>query len=97
IGDKFIGVQYFLNLFLVGAMLFLPYMILSNYLFYLGKTKVLSFFSVLSTVIYLSVLFLLLPYGIDYLPYATITGQIVTVFSLGLLFYFWRNKYENGR
>lgn len=97
IGNKFIGVQYFLNLFLVGVMLFLPYIILSNYLFYLGKTKILSFFSVLSTAVYLAVLFLLLPYGIDYLPYATITGQAVTVFSLGLLFYLWRNKYENSR
>lgn len=97
IGNKFIGVKHFFNLFLVGATLFLPYMVLANYLFYKGKTKILSIISILSTLLYLLVLFILLPYGIDRLPYATIAGQFATIIILNILFYFEGSKSENCR
>ncbi|MBV6525332.1 oligosaccharide flippase family protein, partial [Ursidibacter maritimus] len=56
LGGEFIGVKYYVILFLFSTSLTIPYLFLVNYLFYHGKTKQISFCSVLSTGIYLAVL-----------------------------------------
>lgn len=79
LGKQYLGVKAFFNLFFVNALLFLPYFLMVNYLFYYSKNKLISTVSIASTGFYLLALYLLLPLGIDYLPYASIIG------SLGIL------------
>ena len=56
LGKHFIGVKYYIIVFLLSTSLTIPYLFLVNYLFYHGKTKEISFCSVLSTMIYLGAL-----------------------------------------
>ncbi|VEI44565.1 lipopolysaccharide biosynthesis protein [Actinobacillus equuli] len=74
LGNQFIGTKYFIILFLLSTSLTVPYFILVNYLFYYGKNKIISFSSVLSTVVYVISLLLLAKTKIEYVPYASIIG-----------------------
>ncbi len=76
LGDGFVGVKYYFMLFLVSALLILPYLFLANYLFYYGKTQLVATCSVLSTIFYLSALEILVNIDIKYIPYASIIGAV---------------------
>ncbi|MBV6543613.1 flippase, partial [Ursidibacter maritimus] len=76
LGGEFIGVKYYVILFLFSTSLTIPYLFLVNYLFYHGKTKQISFCSVLSTGIYLAVLSGLIFTEISYIPWASIIGAL---------------------
>lgn len=86
LGDHFIGVKYYIIIFLLSSSLTIPYLFLVNYLFYHGKTKEISFCSVLSTVIYLGTLGGLIFTDVVYIPYASVVGALgilpVLYFSL---------------
>ncbi|NBH74440.1 flippase [Rodentibacter pneumotropicus] len=91
LGRHFIGIKYYIIIFLLSNSLIIPYLFLVNYLFYHGKTKQISFCSVLSTVIYLGALGGLIFTDVIYIPYASILG------ALGILpiLYFFAKKENN--
>lgn len=72
IGDKFQGVKYFFNLFLFDALLSLPYLFLSNALYFYGENKFINLISIITTIFYIIILLILLNLGIKFLPYASI-------------------------
>ncbi|OOF35584.1 oligosaccharide flippase family protein [Rodentibacter heidelbergensis] len=76
LGKEFEGVKYYVIMFCFSAGLGIPYVILVNYLFFYGKTKEISFCSVLSTAIYFMALVLFMFTEIIYIPYASILGAI---------------------
>lgn len=76
LGKHFIGVKYYIIVFLLATSLTIPYLILVNYLFYHGKTKEISFCSVLSTMIYLGALGGLIFTDVVYIPYASVLGAL---------------------
>lgn len=85
LGDSFLGVKYYFLSFSVSTVLFIPYMILVNYLFYYGKNKLISFSSTLSVLAYLISLFYLINTKISYIPFASIIGSVII---LPILYYF---------
>lgn len=76
LGAQFVGTKYYIILFLIATSLIVPYLILVNYLFYYGKNKIISFCSILSTVIYVLSLIALGQTEIQFVPYASIIGAI---------------------
>ena len=76
LGKHFIGVKYYIIVFLLATSLTIPYLFLVNYLFYHGKTKEISFCSVLSTMIYLGALGGLIFTDVVYIPYASVLGAL---------------------
>nr|WP_112122706.1 lipopolysaccharide biosynthesis protein [Haemophilus influenzae] len=76
LGKHFIGVKYYIIVFLLSTSLTIPYLFLVNYLFYHGKTKEISFCSVLSTMIYLGALGGLIFTDVVYIPYASVLGAL---------------------
>ena len=76
LGKHFIGVKYYIIVFLLATSLTIPYLFLVNYLFYHGKTKEISFCSVLSTMIYLGALGGLIFTDVVYIPYAGVLGAL---------------------
>ncbi|OOF64407.1 flippase [Rodentibacter sp. Ppn85] len=76
LGEHFLGVKYYTVIFLFSTALTIPYLFLVNYLFYYGRTKEISFCSILSTIIYLSSLGGLIFTDVIYVPYASILGAL---------------------
>lgn len=76
LGEHFTGVKYYITIFLLATSLTVPYLFLVNYLFYHGKTKEISFCSILSTVIYLGALGGLAFTDVVYIPYASVLGAL---------------------
>lgn len=87
LGEQFEGVKYYITLFLLSTSLTVPYLFLVNYLFYHGKTKQISFCSILSTGFYLAALGGLIFTEVIYIPWATLISNIVI---LPLLFFIGR-------
>ncbi|WP_373819032.1 flippase [Glaesserella sp.] len=85
LGSQFVGTKYYIVLFLVSTTLVIPYLILVNYLFYYGKNTLISFCSVLSTIIYVLSLILLTFTQIQYIPYAGIIGSLAILPILYLM------------
>lgn len=76
-GDEFFGTRYYIMMFLVSAMLSIPYLLLVNYLFYYGKNQWISFCSILTTAIYVVALMIMMYEKIEYVPFASIIGAVV--------------------
>lgn len=76
LGKHFLGVKYYIAIFLLSTSLSIPYLFLANYLFYFGRTKEISFCSILSTVIYLGFLGGLIFTDVIYVPLASIFGTL---------------------
>ncbi|MDH2924238.1 O-antigen/teichoic acid export membrane protein [Nicoletella semolina] len=79
IGKSFLGVKYYIVLFLISTTLTIPYFILTNYLFYQGKNKLIAFCSIISTLIYVLSLFGLIFTKIEYVPYAGIVSSLAII------------------
>ena len=76
LGEQFEGTKYYIIVFSISATLFIPYVILANYLFYYGKNKQIAFCSILSTLIYIVLLICLTFTKIEYIPFASIFGAL---------------------
>lgn len=85
LGDDFVGSKYFVFLFLFAMALNVPYLVLVNYLFYLGENVKISTASIISTLFYLVFLFSLASQGVQYLPYSGIIAELAI---LPLLYFF---------
>lgn len=76
LGSQFLGVKYYIVLFLFSTATIIPYFILVNYLFFYGKNKLISICSLISTLIYILSLVGLTFTKIDYIPFAGIIGSL---------------------
>ncbi|TCP95525.1 O-antigen/teichoic acid export membrane protein [Cricetibacter osteomyelitidis] len=82
--EQYIGVSYYISIFLVGFSLMIPYLLLVNNLFYLGKNGVVSISSLIATLVYIFSLIFLSGTGIENIPFALIIGNILI---LPILYY----------
>lgn len=82
LGDDFSDVKTFLMPFSISTVLTIPYLFLVNYLFYLGKNKWISFCSFSSTLFYIVAVYFSSFFGIQYVAYSTIIGNIIVIFML---------------
>ena len=87
LGTQYIGAHHYIVLFTLGYALTIPYYLLVNYLFYFGKNSLISSISLLSTAIYLLILFAVAPLGMAWLPWAMVAGNLAI---LPILYYFVR-------
>lgn len=85
LGEEFAGSKYFVIIFLFSMALNIPYLILVNYLFYYGKNIQISTASIASTIAYVLFLFLIMSFGVAYLPFAGILAELL---SLPILYFF---------
>lgn len=81
-GDGFFGSKGYAVLFLLGFGLSIPYLLLVNFLFYHGKNKGIAICTVVSTLIYLSLVYALSAVSINYIPLSLFLSNIVSVILL---------------
>lgn len=79
LGQDFHGIRYYTLMFLFGFGLNLPYLILVNYLFYQGQNGKISRNSIQAALAYLLILWLLLPCGIQWAPWAMILANLLII------------------
>lgn len=77
LGEQFVGIKYYIILFLISVSLVIPYFILVNYLFYYDKKSWISLCSILTTIVYAMLLSILIFSQIEFIPYASILSAIV--------------------
>lgn len=79
LGEPYIGIKFYICLFLFGFSLTIPYYILVNYLFYHAKNGMITQASLLSTLVYLLSLLIIVPLDLHYAPLAMIIGNILII------------------
>lgn len=79
LGEKFLGVKYFFVVFASANIMNMTYILLANYLYYYGETKKIALCSMLSMIVYILSILLLTPFGIEYIPFASIIGIIAII------------------
>lgn len=90
LGKQYIGVHAFWVVFTLGFGLTIPYFLLVNFLFYHGQNKRIALISVLSTLIYLAVLFATAASGSLFaMAFAMVAGNMAI---LPLLYYYVRES-----
>lgn len=77
LGEQFLGVKYYIIMFLIATTLSIPYLFLVNYLFYHGKNQWISLCSMSVMLTYLLSLLILMTQKIEYVPFASIVGAII--------------------
>lgn len=88
LGVQYVGIHKFWVVFTLGFGLTIPYFLLVNFLFYHGQNKRIALISVLSTLIYLAVLFATTASGnLFAIAFAMVAGNLAI---LPLLYYFVR-------
>lgn len=89
LGEDFKGVKKIVDTFVLGFTLIVPYLILVNYFFYKGSTKLIAVISLISSLFYIFFVFLFSELNIYLIPIAMIisnTSQIL------LLYFFIRQE-----
>lgn len=81
-GNGFSESKYYATIFIFAKSLSIPYLILANYLFYYGKVKEISLFSILSTFLYVFLLFFFSKIDIIYIPFSTLLSELFLLFLL---------------
>ncbi|MDL2195598.1 MULTISPECIES: oligosaccharide flippase family protein [Shewanella] len=84
-GNDFKETSYFFPILFFGNSLQIVYLLLSTVVLYFLKTKSLAFCTVVASVIHLCALYIIAPYGIQYVPYVVIISNIT---SLLLVYWF---------
>ncbi|NLK66991.1 MAG: oligosaccharide flippase family protein [Campylobacteraceae bacterium] len=79
LGDGFLGVKHYTVLFIVGFCLVPSYLVLVNFLFYHAKNKIISYSSVISSVIYLLVLFVTASVDLKLVPLSLILSNLAII------------------
>lgn len=78
-GDEFFGVRYYILVFSIASVLFVPYSLLMNYLVYFGKHQIVSYTSIIITVAYVLLLVAFTFLGVKFLPMASIVAILVAL------------------
>lgn len=82
LGEDYVGIKYYICLFLLAFGLTIPYLFLVNFLFYYARNKQISFVSVISVILYIVLLIILSDFGLMYMPIALIASNVMMVFFL---------------
>lgn len=93
VGRQYAGIHAYTVLLVANAALSLPYLILVNYLFYLGKNTTISAISLISAVVHLLLLFLLAGQALYWIAGALICSNLL---GLLLLWYAARESDTDG-
>jgi len=94
-GSDFENVSVYFPIFVFGLSLHGSYLIISNYFFFFGKTKLLTIVNILSTLVYIASIFLLNILGLEFLPFAIFISNIFLVVTLLIVFLVDIKKTEN--
>ena len=82
LGTEYGNSKYFIVIYLIGYSINLPYLILVNYFFYMGKSGVISTASFVTSVIYILILIYTSNLSIEIVPYSLIISNILLVLIL---------------
>lgn len=82
LGNAYVGAKYYVLMYLLGFGLNLPYLILVNYLFYKGYTLLISKINIISTVLYVFLLFVFSRESIILIPVSLIISNILMIFLI---------------
>ncbi|ATI63201.1 oligosaccharide flippase family protein [Edwardsiella tarda] len=86
LGRDFSGASYYVKIFAMGISINIPYLILANYFFFLGKTKDVAISNIFSALIYVGLLWNLKSKGIEYVPYCLLISNIFLLFFVFMRF-----------
>ncbi|CAH1535385.1 putative Lsg locus protein 1 [Vibrio owensii] len=82
LGSEFVGVKFFIVVFILGQMSLIPYLILINYYFYHGRTKKISQLTLVTTILYMIFLFVFGRKELEYLPFGLMLCNLLPVFAI---------------
>ena len=82
LGQGYSESKYYTVLYLLGFGVNLPYLLLVNYFFYYGRNLLISKITFFSSVIYLICMFFLIKKGIEFIPFALVSSNIVMIICL---------------
>jgi len=89
LGKGFGDVKDYTAIFLLGVSMTLPYFVVVNYLFYIGRTKIISIVSILSALLHVILLFSI---GTMNLKLASLCLFITNLFTFISLYLYMNNK-----
>ncbi|MDH3000860.1 Lsg locus protein 1 [Chelonobacter oris] len=76
LGEGFVGVNYYISLFLLGIGFVIPYLILVNYLFFYGANNYITLSSLLSVIFYFIALVLFSVIDVSFIPFSYLIGNL---------------------
>ncbi|MBR8463717.1 oligosaccharide flippase family protein [Campylobacter sp. faydin G-24] len=79
LGKGFVGTHYYFCMFILGIGFVPSYLLLVNFLFYHAKNKQISYCSVISTFIYVMILYIASLKGIKYMPIAIVVSNFIII------------------
>lgn len=92
LGTSYGGAKYYTTALLFSFGFAIPYTILISYLLYIGRNMAVGCISVITTGMYTVFLIIITNlYSIQYVPYASLTVNIITTLSFWLYVYFIKN------
>lgn len=82
LGKDFLGAGYFFSIFILGFLFVPAYYVLVNYLFYMGKTKVIASATILTSLMHFSAVYFLSKVKLSYVPFSLVFSNITLVIVL---------------
>ncbi|MDD1796038.1 oligosaccharide flippase family protein [Enterovibrio sp. ZSDZ42] len=76
-GEGFAASSYYFSMFTFSVFLSVPYLVVVNYLFYHGMTKVIAKLNIVSTLVYLILVWVFSNIGMKYIPIASIISSVI--------------------
>lgn len=84
VGEGYPNIKYYITFFSIIAMFEIPCLLIINFHLYHRKTKKIVSASLISTIFYISFIFILSNYNISYIPYAAIASNIIFIIFIYL-------------
>ncbi|WP_439238473.1 oligosaccharide flippase family protein [Lonepinella sp. BR2919] len=85
LGTEYIGVKYYICIFILSISLNLPYFLLVNFLFFYAETRIISICSVFSTMVYIVFLIVFSNISLSMVPFSSLLGNLVILPILFLM------------
>jgi O-antigen/teichoic acid export membrane protein len=88
LGEEFIESKVYTVIFLLGIAVTLPYFIVVNYLFYHGKTKLISVSTAVSSVLHVILVFSIGQFSLFFMAFSLFFTNVITL----VIIYFYSNR-----
>lgn len=88
LGEEFIESKLYAVIFLLGIAVTLPYFIVVNYLFYYGKTKLISVSTAISSVLHIILILTIGQFGLFFMAFSLFITNVLTL----IIVYFYSNQ-----
>lgn len=85
LGAGFHGVKQYVDSFILGMSIQIPYFVISNYLFYRGETKIIAFSTFTSAIFHIAILGAMSGQPLNYIPYILLFSNLLSIL---LMYYF---------